>query len=180
MYHLLGFYRNTSVLTKAMMSTVIMFFCLVLASFIDLGRIWSDFVDYSDRAENYVSTLPLLTANGIWFTGFGFAFVENLNRFRTVGYLDSFYLYTLLETGLVGFMLLIGTILRCSKMYFRNTKYMTKFHRMAGGLLAVMLWCGLFETKMYGNDAVDMLNWILLIAATNERYYLIRKHRLQG
>ena len=156
------------------MLTTTMFVCFVLAVTVDWGREWDEFIIYSGRLENYTTTLPLLTVNNTWLTGLGFNFLERLNQFRDVRFLDSFYLWTLLESGVVGFILLVGTIIGFSFMYFRDTRYMSKSHRLTGGLLAVMLWYGLFEARMYGSNAVDMLNWILLIAAMNERYALIR------
>ncbi|MBQ7219954.1 MAG: hypothetical protein IJS28_03125 [Synergistaceae bacterium] len=154
---------------KAMAVSVILFVCLVIIVSVEWGEVWYDFVIYSGRLENYTTTFPFLTEKGSWFTGLGFGFLEQLNRFRTVSFLDSFYLMTLLESGTVGFILLIGTIIRFSFMYFRDTRYMNRFHRVAGGLLAVMLWHGLFEFVTYGNDYTDVIHWLLLIIAVNER-----------
>ena len=177
-YYLLGNYQNMRVTTKAMMFTAIVFVCFLLVATVDLGKVWYDFVIYSGRLENYTTPLLVVAKNNIWLAGLGFNFVERLNRLRTVTYLDSFYLWTFLESGVIGFILLIGTIICFAFMYFRDTRYMTKFHRLAGGLLAVMLWYGLFESRMYSNrDAIDMANWILLIAAVNERCSLINSHR---
>ena len=172
-YYLLGNYQNMRITTKAMMFTTVIFMCFIFAVVVDWGKTWDDFIIYSGRLENYTSTFPILTENGTWLTGLGFAFIERLNRLREMTALDSFYLYTVLESGLVGFVLLIGTIICFSFMYFRDTRYMTKFHKLSGGLLAVMLWYGFFESKMYGSDALDMLNWILLMSALHERWLII-------
>ena len=176
-YYLLGNYRKMKWTTKAMVITIIVFVCIILAVIVDWTKVWSDFVGYSGRAENYTSTFPIITAKGVWLTGLGMSFVENLNRLRTMGALDSFYLYTILGAGLIGFFILIGTILCFSFMYFQDTKYMTKFHRLAGGLLAVIVYYGLFESKLFGKDIYDLLNWILLVLAINERYAIIASER---
>ena len=54
-------------------------------------------------------------------------------------------------------------------LYFRNTKYMTRQHRLVGGLLAMMLYYGLFEFALFGNLRLFyLINWILVIVNANE------------
>ena len=167
-YFSLRAYVKTPGAVKAMFVVVILFMCFVLYMALDWAKLWHTFSVYSLRAANYTSTLPLLTAKSTWLAGLGFNFIDRLNMFRNVTYLDSFYLWTLLESGIVGFILLIGNIYYFSFNYIRNVRYMTNFHRLTAGLLAVLLYYGLFESRMFGKDAGDILNWFLLITAANE------------
>ena len=159
---------KTTSLVKAMFVVLISFTCFVLIIVADWFTLWRVFTTYSLRAVNYTSTLPILSTKNTWLAGFGFHFIDGLNRLRNITVLDSFYLWTLLESGLVGFSILIGTIYCFAFMYIRQAKYMTNFHRLTAGLLAVLLYYGLFESKMFGKDAVDMLNWFLVISAAND------------
>ena len=167
-YFSLGIYAKTPITIKVMFMFLALTVCVFLCMLINWSALWDAFTIYSLRAENYTSTLPLLTAKNTWLAGLGFSFLDQLNRLREVTYLDSFYLLTLLESGIVGFILLIGTICSFSFMYFRNVMYMTKFHRLAGAMLAILLYYGLFESKMFGRDAIDIMNWFVLIIAANE------------
>ncbi len=167
-YFSLRAYVKTPVTLKAMFIVVLAFTCFVLAVIVDWAKLWYIFSVYSSRTANYTSTLPLLSAKSTWLAGLGFKFIERLNTFREVTYLDSFYLWTLLETGLVGFILLIGTIYYFAFNYIRNVRYMTDFHRLTAGLMAVLLYYGLFESRMFGKDSADILNWVLVITAAND------------
>ena len=124
---------------------------------------------YASRGINFTSTLPILAERNFWLTGMGFTLWDTLNRVRTTTLLDNFYLATLLQSGLVGFFLLIGTVARFTYLYFREAMRMNKQDRIIGGVLIAMLFYGMLEDYMFGQGPFDFVNWLLAVTAMNER-----------
>ena len=111
-----------------------------------------------------------MDATNSWLTGLGFGFLSDLNKYRTVGYLDNFYLSTILQSGLVGLFLQMGTIFYFIYLYFQRRRHITKRYRLCGGILVSMLYYGMFENSMFGNSPFDMINWLLIINVVNEEH----------
>ena len=139
---------------------------------------WNMVFVLSNRMENFAS-IDTIVQQKAWLTGLGFIKFEELFQVLNLPYLDNYYLLVFLQSGLVGFMIHFGTIFLFVKCYFQDSAGMTKFQRLAGGLLAVYLYYGLFEALMFGHGAVDMASWILFFIAINQKAEAGEKYSLR-
>ncbi len=174
-YYAIVFYQKISSYIRIIFITFAIIAAFLIITLVD----WQLVYTLSNRAVNY-TILPLLTRNNSWITGFGFfrAYDENMIRIIQIPVLDSFYLYILLESGLLGCLFLFGAILCFSYLYFRDIKHMTKSHIISGCILIAMLYHGIFESNLYGHGPYDLITWILFISCLNER--IPQKHRPQN
>ncbi len=171
-YFALTNYQKFRAYAKPLLFSTLLLVAALSFVLVDWGAIWEYF--WRSRGINFVSTLPLLSEQDVWLTGMGFGFRGALMNMRTTALLDNFYLATLLRSGLIGFAIMMLTVIYFAILYFRETMYMTKTDRLIGGLLVTMLFYGMLENSMFGSGPFDFVNWLLLVTAVNER-----KHRAE-
>lgn len=168
-YWSLNIYQRAGFHVKAMMITFTVWIVFMLAVTIDWLAIWNYF--WESRGMNYIGLFPLLVNKGVLATGVGMLSRGAINEVTNMPYMDSYYLSILLKTGLVGFTLFFATVFCFIVMYFRNIKGMTELQKLAGALIVLILYYGIFEGGVfYGHNALDLINWILLISCMNEKY----------
>ena len=109
---------------------------IALAVFIAGLIDWQYIFVESNRESNYVA-LFVVDAKNAWLTGLSFSNSTDLSSIGNIIWLDSFYLYIFLQSGLIGFVIFFSAIFRFAAAYFRKSAQMTKFQRLTGALLAV-------------------------------------------
>lgn len=83
-------------------------------------------------------------------------------------YVDSWYLYILMTTGLVGCALIVLPIISYAYTRIKTTckeKFMNLNNISFSALILTMLYAGLFETNIiYPGSVSSFIYWILLLA----------------
>lgn len=166
-YLCLTIYQRARSYFKFILITLIVYVIFMLIISVDWWLIWDVF--WYNRGVNYRGTLPYLTLLNAWMTGIGFLKPLEIAVLLNMPFLDSFYLLTLLMSGLIGFAIFWGTIFIFTFAYFQDVKHMTKLQKLAGGLLAIILYRALFESSFWGHGPFDLLNWIIIIICMNDR-----------
>ena len=138
--------------------------------------VWSlDFnslVELSNRMINYTVNIPLLINKGRMAVGFGilpsgyFGVGDGLSALGS-SYVDSYYLYILMTTGLIGCVILFVPL--C--IFFFSIIRQKQKDRIQGnmlkcGLLIVMLYTGFFETCiLYSTFISSLVYWTILLSS---------------
>ena len=148
---------------------------VVLAYFVVVTVDWDYVFKESNRMENYI-TISVMLQKDVWLTGLGFIGDFELEVFADIRVLDSYYLCRFIQSGLIGFIIHIGTILWFAKKYFQHSAGMTRFQRLAGSLLTVCLYYGLFEAVLFSGTPIEVVNWVLFLIAMNQMSEVQQKH----
>lgn len=165
-YYFVISYQKTGKLTKIMFVTMILSVMGIIIMSVD----WELVYRLSGRAVNYITVLPLLTSSDAWITGIGFTYGDEMFNIIGIDLLDSFYLFILLQSGIVGCVLYFGSVAYFARGYFRDIKSMTKLHILVGGLFVSAVYYGLFERSFFGHSLeVNIIAWILFITTLDER-----------
>ncbi len=172
-YRFMGSYHKTKSSVKAMFVVLTISLLLILAVAVDWGALWEYF--WRSRMGSYRNTLPRLVSKNVLLYGFGFI-GEDLYEFMN-SQADSYYVNIILQTGAIGFSLLVLPIFCFAFMYFRDISRMTKQQMLAGSLLIILLWCSNFERWLFYGGGLDLINWVILVWSMNEKSSL-RRHEL--
>ena len=148
---------------------------VVLAYSVIVTVDWDYVFKESNRMGNYV-VIGIMIQKDAWLTGLGFIDFFELIDLAGINYLDGYYLLRFIQSGLIGFIIHIGTILWFAKKYFQHSADMTRFQRLAGSLLAVCLYYGLFESSLFSGNPFDIVNWTLFLIAMNQMSEAQQKH----
>ena len=167
-YFFLNSYSRTRMYTQAMYVIFVASTVSEICLLIDWEVLWDIF--WSSRGINYKKTLPFLTDRNLWAAGVGMLKRGQIDKFIGTGVMDSFYLTVLLQTGLIGFFIFFVNIFIFVLLYFSDMRHMTRLQQMTGGLIALIIYYGLFEGGMFfGHGPLDLLNWTLIILCMNEK-----------
>lgn len=119
---------NTNKISKnirTILKIIILIASAGIIVFLLLDQISSLFVD-SNRMKNVVINMPLLAQNGRWLIGLG---LFNPGLFGTSGtvygnsyFVDNYYLCVLLETGIVGLLVIILLLVTIGVKLFKSNK----------------------------------------------------------
>ena len=128
----------------------------------------------SNRLINYTKNIPILLSNSKnIFMGFGlltsgFFGLGQGNLSLGTSYVDSWYLYILMTTGLVGCALIVLPIISYAYTSIKNSckaKCMNLNNILFSALILTMLYAGLFETNIiYPGSVSSFIYWVLLLA----------------
>ena len=173
-YSLTNHYSGSKFFIKAMFVTIAVFSVFFIIYLVDWQKLFNYF--WESRGVNYVKALPFLSDKNLWLSGVGFLKRGEIDIFIGTGVMDSYYLAVLLQTGLIGFVIFFGTVFIFFFLYFRDTRYMTRLHKLTGGIIALILFYGMLEGGMFfGHGPLDLLNWILIISCMNEKTLLSKR-----
>jgi hypothetical protein len=129
---------------------LIMFFIIILIiitfNYADIENILYN----SNRLGGFIYNIPILISeNKIW-TGLGFVdsalFGQNVLIYSSMTYIDNYYLYVLITTGIIGIAIVIITIIMIiTKLYFTKI-HCKKEKNIVLSIFLTLLYCGFFET----------------------------------
>lgn len=134
-------------------------------------------LESSYRLKGLTTNLPLLISNNRLFFGLGL-FSPGLFGLRQVRYgttftLDSYYLYILLETGIVGFIIMSYVFISIAKMLNQSK---SSFARVMLSTYIAWLISGLAETSViYPKFPSSMVFIILFLTYIREEYSSISR-----
>lgn len=154
----------------------IKFFLIILLVFVIYlinNFLWDIFM--AGRGFYYVDAFSFMTNHDTWLTGIGLTRHAEIKEIVSLRWLDSFYLTTLLQTGLIGFSIFFGSVFIFIFIYFKDIVHMTKKQKLAGALIAVVIYYGLFETSFFVSGPFDFSNWLIIILCMNEKDSGIRR-----
>ncbi|MBR4197083.1 MAG: hypothetical protein IKQ95_10320 [Synergistaceae bacterium] len=154
---------------------LVIFATVVLAYIVIVTVDWDYVFLESNRMRNYV-LIDIMLQKNTWLTGLGFIDQFNVIDLAGIHYLDGYYLARFIQSGLIGFIIHIGSILWFAKKYFQHLVDMTRFQRLAGSLLAVCLYYGLLETILFTGTPIEIVNWTLFLIAMNQISEAQQKH----
>ena len=131
---------------------------------------WTYVYELSNRGVNY-TIIPIITRYGAWLTGFGFSITDNAEGWGILGInvMDSFYLTTILQSGLIGFSILFSGILTFTFIYFGGIRTLSKLQILTGAFLIVMFYYGIFESVLFNFKPLILLGWVMLILCMNDK-----------
>lgn len=161
-FGLLIFYfivTNTSKIQKKIrliLRATILFFSAVIIIFVLSDQLATLFVD-SNRMKNIVINLPLLAKNGRWLIGLG---LFNPGLFGTSGtvygrsyFVDNYYLSVMLETGIIGLILIILLLVMIGKNLIKCNK---KSKNIVSYIIVAMFVAQLIS----GTGETDVINYM--------------------
>lgn len=179
-YFYLAFYSSIGYYIRLAIIIASVILVLAVVNIVD----WEYVFRESNRMDNYKSIEVIMQRRVIWI-GLGFVAEGDLLDAVNLPWQDSFYLTVFIKSGLIGFTILLGSIFWFTKTYFSDIEQMTKFQKLAGGILAFNLYYGLFERIMFGHGAAEMALWALLVSEMSKRslaklkiYHRQRKTRM--
>lgn len=105
----------------------------------------------SNRLFNFTHNIPLLTEFNSWITGLGFVdsgyFGLRKSVFDSI-YVDNFYLYVLLSTGVIGCVVLFAPLINFIFTFFRKDTGKSMYEKCLTAALLTTLYSAFFETNL--------------------------------
>lgn len=143
---------------------------------------WNMVYMLSGRAGNY-QVFPALTRRDAWLTGLGFfTYSPVMAALTGTGVIDSFYVFTFLQSGIIGSLFLFGSMIWSLILYFHDIGHMTNLQIMSVMLLGAFIYHGIFEAfGLYGHGPYTFLAWCIYISCLNEKspkYQRVVAHRM--
>lgn len=167
-YFVLRSYSRTQKYSQALYITFVFTLIMTILISIDWQALWDFF--WKSRGVNYVKSLPFLTDRNLWAAGVGMMKRGQIDAYIGSGFMDSFYLSVLLQTGIIGCVIFFGTVSIFVLIYFSDMKHMNRLQCLTGGLIALIIYYGLFEGGMFfRNGPLDLMNWVFIIICMNEK-----------
>ena len=167
-YFVLRSYSHTQKYSQALYIIFVFALIMSIIILIDWQALWDIF--WRSRGVNYVKSLPFLTDRNLVAAGVGMMKRGQIDAYIGSGLMDSFYLTVLLQTGIVGCIIFFGTVSIFVLIYFSDMKHMNRLQCLTGGLIALIIYYGLFEGGMFfKNGPLDLMNWVFIITCMNEK-----------
>lgn len=131
-----------------------------------------DIAKNSNRLWNFTHNVPLLASMNSWWTGLGMVdagyFGSSISVFDSI-YVDNYYLYILLSSGIVGCLVVFVPIIYFVLSMFRKIGEKSRYSRCLCAMMVMSLYSALFETNLlYPMFITSMIYWILYIAESCE------------
>lgn len=167
-YLWIKYYSMSGARGKLVKGALLIIFLSVLAWNMDFISLLS----VSNRLYNFTHNLPMLTKYNSWLTGLGFVdsgyFGSSLTAFDTI-YVDNFYLYVLLSTGIVGCIILFIPLIYFMVNLFKRHINATNDNRCIEAIFITCLYSAFFETNLlYPMFISSLIYWVLFILKANE------------
>lgn len=129
----------------------------------------------SNRSENFTVNFPTLINSGKLWTGLGYVeaglFGSGLGSYNTF-YVDNFYLYTLLTSGIIGLVMMIFIIVYIAVRIIKSQQMELHLKKMIFAMFIVYLYTGLFETCIiyptFVSSFLYMSNFLYFVYGTNK------------
>lgn len=115
------FEENDNKRNKLLMYILLFTLTVIISVFI--GGFIIDLFISSERLNNILINIPLLTKNNRWLIGLGIIdpgkFSYSASGYGYSYYVDNYYLYILIETGIIGFIIILSIMLKIGKVLHR-------------------------------------------------------------
>lgn len=127
----------------------------------------------SNRLFNFTHNIPLLTKFNSWITGLGFVdsgyFGLKTSVFDSI-YVDNFYLYVLLSTGVIGCIVLFVPMIRFVIHFCKKIVQKNMYNKCLAAALLTVLYAAFFETNLlYPMFISSFALWTLFLAREGKR-----------
>ena len=141
-----------------------------------IGFIWTAdiiaLLSDSNRLFNFTHNIPLLTKFNSWITGLGFVdsgyFGLKKSIFKSV-YVDNFYLYVLLSTGILGCIILFVPLIRFIFSFCVRITEKNMYSKCLTAALLTVLYSAFFETNLlYPMFISSFALWTLFLSEEGE------------
>lgn len=141
---------------------------IILVALLAIRLNFSSFLEQSNRLSNF-SNLNLLSKYDKWITGLGISdsgnFISGVLPLLGTTYLDNFYLWVLLTTGIIGCILLLIPVGYFTVSMVSKSLRETPFFASVTAALLVAIFSAFFETNLiYPTFISSMINWIIFIS----------------
>ncbi|MBQ7576849.1 MAG: hypothetical protein IJT21_01135 [Synergistaceae bacterium] len=148
-YFTLKYYNGIHVNARVLMIYSMIIAVVLLIIYVD----WEQVYELSNRAVNYTSPLLARMTLYDWFVGLG-----------PFGFFDSFYLTTIVSTGIIGGIFIFTAVFYLTFAYFKNVAHMTKVQMLVGSMIIASMYRALFETFLAGQGAGSFTVWSFALA----------------
>lgn len=130
---------------------------VALAAAVIIFGLWQQivllFID-SNRMRNFMINLPLLKENGKLLMGLGIVdpglFGTKMTIYGRSYYVDNYYLYIIVETGILGSLFLVTILIRLGTLLHRNIKKIHSFLSIViYACFIAQIFAGMGETSVF-------------------------------
>lgn len=175
---LVVYFRLTTAKTLSKQFMLVLRCCAILfAGLIVVFGLWDKLLELfvvSNRMNNFTVNMPLLSSNNAWLFGLGIVDPGAFGTKSVVGqssyYIDNYYLYLIMETGIVGFIAFVIILLRTASTFYKTMKReMTAYSIVLFSCFVSLMISGMGETSiMYHIFPSALIYWILFLLSLKD------------
>lgn len=162
------YYRfNMSSRILIIVISVSILFCVVQS--IDFNYL----ISMSLRGDNFIGNLPNLKSFSDWLIGLGMVgsgyFMLGFSFYKTT-YIDNYFLYVLMTSGIIGILLVYIPIIRIFYNIVRKKNIFNEDKNFIISLMIMMFFSSMFETNLlYPQFVSSFIYWMMIIFFIEEK-----------
>jgi len=167
LFLLFGIWNRSGVIWRVLQILLLVSSIVIVIYSIGISNILNE----TNRLYNFTHNLPALTVKHRWIMGVGLVesgfFASHNEVFNTI-YVDNFYLYVLMTTGVVGLIWFFLTLAIFIKSLLKALKKSSRSYTYVCALIVVLLYGAFFETNLlYPQFISSLIYWVLLMYSVN-------------